>query len=132
MFSCEFSYRILRYILEHLFYRTAVTASTFRLYLFTWCFPWSIILISFSCYFLIYRFSWDVTAQKSYVFRRAAFSKHLSSSLCLLHWKFHYLPHIIKLDSHIPKKKLFYLLQWKPFKNDEKWFLFHVQSCSSS
>ena len=33
----------------------------------------------------------------------------------------------IKLDSHLPKK-LFCLLQWKPFKNDEKWFLFHLKS----
>ena len=22
----------------------------------------------------------------------------------------------------------FYLLQWQPFNNDEKWFLFHVKS----
>ena len=27
-----------------------------------------------------------------------------------------------------PSKKLFYLLHWKPFKNDEKCFLFHIKS----
>ena len=27
---------------------------------------------------------------------------------------------------------MFYLLQWKPFKNDEKCFLFHLKSCFSS
>ena len=32
----------------------------------------------------------------------------------------------LKSDSHLPKK-LLYLLQWKPFKNDEKCFLFHVK-----
>ena len=32
----------------------------------------------------------------------------------------------LKSESHL--KKLFYLLQWKPFKNDEKWFLFHLKS----
>ena len=26
------------------------------------------------------------------------------------------------------EKKLFYLFQRKPFKNDEKWFLFHPKS----
>ena len=36
------------------------------------------------------------------------------------------------LDSHFSKKKLFYLLQWKPFKNDEKCILFHVKSSSHS
>ena len=33
----------------------------------------------------------------------------------------------LKSDSH-PPKKLFYLLQQKPFKNDEKCFLFHRKS----
>ena len=32
-----------------------------------------------------------------------------------------------KLGSHLPKK-FFYLLQWKPFKNDENCFLFHLKS----
>ena len=32
-----------------------------------------------------------------------------------------------KLDSHLPKK-LSYLLHWKPFKNDEECFLFHLKS----
>ena len=32
-----------------------------------------------------------------------------------------------KSESHLPEK-LFYLLQWKPFKNDEKRFLFHLNS----
>ena len=27
-----------------------------------------------------------------------------------------------------PSKKIFYLLQWKPFNNDEKCFLFHLKS----
>ena len=31
-------------------------------------------------------------------------------------------------NSHLPKKKMRYLLQWKPFKNDEKCFLFHLKS----
>ena len=26
------------------------------------------------------------------------------------------------------QKNLFYLLQWKPFKNDEKWSLFHLKT----
>ena len=26
------------------------------------------------------------------------------------------------------QKNLFYFLQWKPFKNDEKWFLFHLKT----
>ena len=30
-----------------------------------------------------------------------------------------------KSDSHLPKKMLFYLSHWKPFKNDEKCCLFH-------
>ena len=33
----------------------------------------------------------------------------------------------LKSDSHVPKK-LFYLLQWNHFKNDEKCFLFHFTS----
>ena len=37
----------------------------------------------------------------------------------------------LKPDCHFPKK-LFYFLQWKPFKNDEKCFLFHLKSCSHS
>ena len=32
-----------------------------------------------------------------------------------------------KSSSHFTKK-LFYLLQWKPFKNDKKCFLFHLKS----
>ena len=32
----------------------------------------------------------------------------------------------LKLDSHLPK--IFYLLQWWPFKNDEKCFFFHLKS----
>ena len=27
-----------------------------------------------------------------------------------------------------PSKKIFSLLQWKPFKDDEKYFLFHLKS----
>ena len=34
----------------------------------------------------------------------------------------------LKSDSH-PPKNCFYLLQWKPFKNNAKYFLFHVK-CS--
>ena len=37
----------------------------------------------------------------------------------------------LKSDSHLPKK-LFYLLQSKPFKNDEKSFLFHIKSAFHS
>ena len=33
----------------------------------------------------------------------------------------------LKSDSHFPKK-LCYLLHWKPFKKDEKCFLFHLKS----
>ena len=32
----------------------------------------------------------------------------------------------LKSGSHVPKK-LFYQLQRKPFKIDEKWFLFHLK-----
>ena len=34
---------------------------------------------------------------------------------------------LLESDSYLPKK-LFYLLHWKPFKNDEKCFLFHLKS----
>ena len=34
----------------------------------------------------------------------------------------------LKSDSHLPKKRSFYLLQRKLFKNDEKCFIFHVKS----
>ena len=34
-----------------------------------------------------------------------------------------------KSDSHLPKK-LSYLRHWKPFKNDEECFLFHLKSLS--
>ena len=37
----------------------------------------------------------------------------------------------LKLDFHLPKK-LFYLIQWKPFKNEENYFLFHLKSYFSS
>ena len=39
----------------------------------------------------------------------------------------------LKSDSHLCFicKKLFYLLQWKPFKNDEKCFFFHLSSFRS-
>ena len=33
----------------------------------------------------------------------------------------------LKSDSHL-QKKLCYLLHWKPLKNDEKWFLFHLKA----
>ena len=33
----------------------------------------------------------------------------------------------LKSDSHLPKK-LCQLLDWKPFKNDNKFFLFHLKS----
>ena len=36
-----------------------------------------------------------------------------------------------KIDSYLPKK-LLYLIQRKTFKNDEKWFLFHLKSYFSS
>ena len=31
-----------------------------------------------------------------------------------------------------PSKRIFYLLQWKPFKNNEKYFLFHLKSSFGS
>ena len=34
---------------------------------------------------------------------------------------------ILKSDSHL-LKKVFHLLQWNPFKNDEKCFLFHLKN----
>ena len=34
----------------------------------------------------------------------------------------------LKVGLSSSKKKLFYLIQWKPFKNDEKCFLFHPKS----
>ena len=33
----------------------------------------------------------------------------------------------LKSDSHVPKK-FFYLLRWKPFKNDKKCFSFHLKN----
>ena len=35
---------------------------------------------------------------------------------------------ILKSDPRPPKKKMFYLLQWEPFKNDEKCSSFHLKS----
>ena len=32
---------------------------------------------------------------------------------------------ILKWDSHLPKK-MFYLFQWKPFKNDQKMFFYFI------
>ena len=34
----------------------------------------------------------------------------------------------LKSDSQLPKKNLHYLLHWTYFKNDEKYFLFHLKS----
>ena len=34
----------------------------------------------------------------------------------------------IKVGFSPSKKNYFYFLQWKPFKNDEKYFLFHLKS----
>ena len=31
-------------------------------------------------------------------------------------------------DSHLPKKNLFHLFQWKTFKSEEKWFIFYLKS----
>ena len=36
--------------------------------------------------------------------------------------------YILKVGLSPSKKKYFYLLEWKPFKNDEKCFLFHLES----
>ena len=38
----------------------------------------------------------------------------------------------LKSDSQLPKNFLFYLLHRKPFKNDEKCFLFHLTSSFGS
>ena len=48
------------------------------------------------------------------------FFKGLSSFADAVQSEFHI---IFKSDSHLPKK-LFYLLQWNPFKNDENAFYF--------
>ena len=40
--------------------------------------------------------------------------------------------YIIKVGLSPSKKKSFYLLEWKPLKNDEKFFLFHLKSCFRS
>ena len=40
---------------------------------------------------------------------------------------FKYFP-VIKVGLSRSKKILCYLLHWKPFRNDEKWFLFHLKS----
>ena len=34
----------------------------------------------------------------------------------------------LKSDSHLPEKKLFYLLHWKLFKNDKKRFYFILKA----
>ena len=34
----------------------------------------------------------------------------------------------LKSDSHLPSKNLCHFLDWKPFKNDGKCFLFHLKS----
>ena len=34
----------------------------------------------------------------------------------------------LKLDSHLSEKPFFFLLLWKPFKNDEKCFSFNLKS----
>ena len=47
------------------------------------------------------------------------------SLLWCSYWKFW------RLDSHLPET-LLYLLQWKPFKNDEKCFLFHLRNSPCS
>ena len=44
---------------------------------------------------------------------------------------FSYLLFDLKSDSHVPKK-LYYLLHWKPFENDEKRFFFYLKSTFSS
>ena len=41
-----------------------------------------------------------------------------------------HLSHNLKLDSSL-QKNVCYLLCWKPFKNDEKYFLFHLKSSCS-
>ena len=33
----------------------------------------------------------------------------------------------LKVELSLPKKSRFYFLQWKPLKNDEKSFLFHLK-----
>ena len=38
------------------------------------------------------------------------------------------LRHCLKVGLSSSKKKSFYLFQWKPFKNDEKCFSFHLKS----
>ena len=74
------------------------------------------------------KFSFDLGLSLSALFRPKFISftevllswvtgtKDMSSAVCL------------KSDSHLPKKYLCYLFEWKPFKNDEKCFLFHLKS----
>ena len=40
--------------------------------------------------------------------------------------------HNVKVGLSPSKQNYFYLLQWKHFKNDGKWFLFHLKSSSRS
>ena len=35
---------------------------------------------------------------------------------------------VLKSDSHLPNKIIFYLLQWKPFKNDKNAFYFMLKA----
>ena len=53
--------------------------------------------------------------------------------LCHYCWSFLWCNYwkCLKSDSHLPKK-LIYLLQWKPLKNDEKCFLFHLKNSPRS
>ena len=52
---------------------------------------------------------------------------HMSQLLTFVLWKLTSYLLILKSDLHL-SKKLCYLLDWKPFKNDEKCFLFCLKS----
>ena len=61
----------------------------------------------------------------------ALFSPHICKNILdkmFLHSpQTYFMPPVSKLNSHL-SKKFFYLRQWYPFKNDEKYFLFHLKS----
>ena len=52
---------------------------------------------------------------------------YLYISIYIYIYLYLYISISFKVDSYLPKN-WFYLLQWKAFENDEKWYLFHVES----
>ena len=56
--------------------------------------------------------------------------RHCMNLLICLQSKIFKYPAIIKAELPL-FKKLFCLIQWRPFKSDEKWFLFHLKKLFS-